>query len=318
MTFKKFPSIEQLHTIAREALKYGKAGDKTFISKVKLQGTNACVQIHPDGSVKAQKRSGMITPEHDNFDFAKWTEKNADWFKNIFLNFAKRMNGVVYVHGEWAGQGIQKSDAVSMCRRMFYIFMLEFPDGTTIIEQLPPFLESNPDVAWIPPYRYYDNVNFFDDLKMSKFVEQIENDITEISSIDPYIKLVHDIEGPGEGLVFYPIPFDPTLIFKVKTEAHMENKRKDLKIVSYTPETVKEIEDFADKYCTEPRYQQALTELGIRDTFSIKDTGRFIGWVCKDVYKECPSEAEFNGFTWKDVATIVTNKARYWFLKQVQ
>ncbi len=315
MTFKKFPSIEQLHTIAREALKYGKAGDKTYLSKVKLHGTNACVQVHPDGQVKAQKRSGMITPEHDNFDFAKWVDKNQQWFLDVFK---PRPQGVIYIHGEWAGQGIQKSDAVSKCRRMFYIFMIEFPDGSTIIDEKPPFLTSHEDVMWIPPYRYFDNVNFFDNVKMNKFVEQIESDIKEISVEDPYIKQVHNVSGEGEGFVFYTIPFDPTMIFKVKTEAHMENKRQDLKIVSYTPEQVKEIEDFADKYCTEVRYQQALTELGIRDTFSIKDTGKFIGWVCRDVYKECPSEAEFNGFVWKDVAAVVTNKARHWFLQKVK
>lgn len=325
--FKKLPSIEQLHTIAREALKYGKAGNIKYAAKIKLHGTNAAVIVTRDKRVLCQKRTGLITPEKDNFDFAKWVDKNKEYFLENFWN------GIAdtYVHGEWAGVGIQKSDAVSQCPKNFYIFMVEYvtpsmtPDTNDVVTRgflTEDEIDTHPEIKLIPIFKNYI-LNFFNKEVMDAFVEDVTKDIEFIGKIDPYIKAVHGVEGQGEGLVFYPmededIVGDTSLMFKLKTEAHMENKRIDKVVVSYTPEQVKEIEDLADKYCTEVRYNQALTELGIRDTFSIKDTGKFIGWVCRDVYKECPAETEFNGFLWKDLAAVVTQKARHWFLTQVK
>ena len=42
----------------------------------KIDGTNACVVVTPDGTVLAQSRSRFITPEDDNFGFAAWVQAN--------------------------------------------------------------------------------------------------------------------------------------------------------------------------------------------------------------------------------------------------
>jgi len=138
-----------------------------------------------------------------------------------------------------------------------------------------------------------------------------------METCDPYVSRVYRITGVGEGFVFYPIPFDERMMFKIKTSHHMENKRIDKEIISFTPEQVKELEDFASKYATEPRFKQALTELGISDTFTIKNIGPFIGWVAKDVHKECQAELEVSGLEWKDVASVVTRIGKQWFLTKL-
>ena len=77
----------------------------------KLDGTNACVVVvdplendpHGDGpedlQVFAQSRNRLITPESDNFGFARWVKENGDTLRQL---------GPGYHYGEWWGKGIQR------------------------------------------------------------------------------------------------------------------------------------------------------------------------------------------------------------------
>lgn len=66
----------------------------------KIDGTNACIVIY-NGQVKAQSRKRMITPDDDNFGFAKWVYDNAGVLMDTL--------GFGYHYGEWFGEGIQKN-----------------------------------------------------------------------------------------------------------------------------------------------------------------------------------------------------------------
>jgi len=65
----------------------------------KIDGTNACVAIHNDGTYHCQSRSRIITPENDNFGFATWVSNNESEVLKL---------GPGYHYGEWAGLGIQR------------------------------------------------------------------------------------------------------------------------------------------------------------------------------------------------------------------
>lgn len=65
----------------------------------KIDGTNACVVVDEDGTVSAQSRKRVITPEDDNFGFAAWVRDNADELRTL---------GPGYHFGEWYGKGIQR------------------------------------------------------------------------------------------------------------------------------------------------------------------------------------------------------------------
>lgn len=52
--------------------------------------------------VRAQSRKRIITPDNDNFGFAKWVWENADGLANLL--------GYGYHYGEWYGEGIQGND----------------------------------------------------------------------------------------------------------------------------------------------------------------------------------------------------------------
>lgn len=67
----------------------------------KLDGTNACVVVTEDGDVYAQSRKRLITPNDDNFGFAKWVYNYATTLRELL--------GVGFHYGEWYGSGIQRS-----------------------------------------------------------------------------------------------------------------------------------------------------------------------------------------------------------------
>ena len=66
----------------------------------KLDGTNACVIIIEGKLVGVQSRTRLITPENDNYGFAKWTHENKESLEKL---------GDGYHYGEWYGEGIQKN-----------------------------------------------------------------------------------------------------------------------------------------------------------------------------------------------------------------
>lgn len=103
MEFKAWPKILRLEN------------KRSPIFTEKIDGTNACIVIsftEPDKntiasnltevgliSMWAQSRSRFITPDSDNFGFARWASNNATELFKL---------GEGYHYGEWWGLGIQR------------------------------------------------------------------------------------------------------------------------------------------------------------------------------------------------------------------
>jgi hypothetical protein len=66
----------------------------------KLDGTNGLVWVSDDSTiVRAGSRSRWITPQADNYGFARWVSENAHELCKL---------GPGYHYGEWWGSGIQR------------------------------------------------------------------------------------------------------------------------------------------------------------------------------------------------------------------
>ena len=65
----------------------------------KIDGTNAQVFVADDGTVLAGSRNRWITPDDDNFGFARWVAEHADELRQL---------GPGRHFGEWWGAGIQR------------------------------------------------------------------------------------------------------------------------------------------------------------------------------------------------------------------
>jgi hypothetical protein len=66
----------------------------------KIDGTNACITITDEGEFLVGSRTRWITPEDDNYGFAKWAHANR-------LELMKL--GLGQHFGEWWGLGIQRN-----------------------------------------------------------------------------------------------------------------------------------------------------------------------------------------------------------------
>lgn len=84
--FRAFPKVPRLFR------------DMTITEKI--DGTNGCIIVREDGSVGAQSRTRLITPQDDNFGFAAWVEANATMLAGVL--------GPGHHFGEWHGRGIQR------------------------------------------------------------------------------------------------------------------------------------------------------------------------------------------------------------------
>jgi len=86
LEFEAFPKIPRLY--------------RQCVITEKLDGTNACILIDDDGEIKAASRSRLITPQADNYGFAKWVEEHKTELSLL---------GPGRHFGEWWGLGIQRT-----------------------------------------------------------------------------------------------------------------------------------------------------------------------------------------------------------------
>lgn len=100
--FREFPKTPRLH--------------KPVIVTEKIDGTNAAVVITEDGRIGAQSRSRLITPENDNFGFARWVHENATELMQL---------GVGHHFGEWWGSGIQRGYGLPKGEKRFSLFNVD-------------------------------------------------------------------------------------------------------------------------------------------------------------------------------------------------
>lgn len=85
--------------------------NRAIVITEKIDGTNAQIAVGEDGSIRAGSRSRWITPQDDNYGFARWVAEHADELRDL---------GPGRHFGEWWGQGVQRN--YSQPRKRFSLF----------------------------------------------------------------------------------------------------------------------------------------------------------------------------------------------------
>jgi len=85
------PEFESFEKIARL--------NREVIITEKIDGTNAGIYVAEDNTVYASSRKRWITPEDDNYGFARWVKEHQTELVGL---------GIGMHWGEWWGQGIQR------------------------------------------------------------------------------------------------------------------------------------------------------------------------------------------------------------------
>ena len=97
MDFVEFPKIARLN--------------RDIIITEKIDGSNATLYIGEDGEFLTGSHHQWITPEKDNFGFARWAQQHKDELMVL---------GPGWFRGEWWGCGIQRG--YDMSERRFSLF----------------------------------------------------------------------------------------------------------------------------------------------------------------------------------------------------
>ncbi len=117
MEFRSFSEIKRLDSLYMEITQ-------------KIHGTNAQIVIYDSGDeyggitipgkleIKAGSRNRWLTPDNDNYDFAKFVEANKEALIEFF--------GIGIHYGEWAGPGINSGEGLK--ERTFVSFETELTD----------------------------------------------------------------------------------------------------------------------------------------------------------------------------------------------
>lgn len=100
ITFEEFPKIARLN--------------RDCIVSEKIDGTNAQIIINEYGEIAAASRSRLITPDDDNYGFAKWVQANKAELMAL---------GPGRHFGEWWGSGIQRK--YGLLEKRFSLFNAE-------------------------------------------------------------------------------------------------------------------------------------------------------------------------------------------------
>lgn len=100
MEFKPWPKVPRLNKVFNEC-----------IITEKVDGTNASILIQDGEIVRVGSRKRWITPEDDNFGFAKWVKNNNDELLKL---------GDGHHFGEWYGSSIQRGYGLK--ERKFTLF----------------------------------------------------------------------------------------------------------------------------------------------------------------------------------------------------
>jgi tRNA-binding EMAP/Myf-like protein len=316
---QRWTSIELLHNVCRSLQAVEATPQVTYRAKVKLDGTNAAVQIFPNGSVAAQSRTQVITPENDNMGFAQWVSQNLDFFAQL------ASADHITIFGEWCGKGVQSRAAISQIdRKVFVIFAIQIIAAgdkiarlEVVPERLSVLIPTHPDIYVLPFYGDAIDLDFGDKSQLTATMAKLNQMVEQVEEADPWVKDTFGIIGIGEGLVLYPqvdteverVAYTE-LLFKAKGLKHQVVKAKQP--VQISPELVKSIEEFVDFFVTPNRLEQGLTE-ACGGQCDMTQIGAFLKWFAMDVQKESVAELENAQLTWKDVSKAVNNAAKEWY-----
>ena len=304
--FKKFTSIGKFADTWIQMQKQ-EISTLTFRSKIKLHGTNAGVRIQ-DGEVAFQKRTDDVTVMSDNAGFASWAS-TVDWNTET--------DCVIY--GEWAGPGVQKSDAICLIpEKMFFVyavahgnFMITEP---SIISEFVPIHDRIKVLPWFDEPTTVSNVD-----EAKAFAETLDKKVQAIGDEDPYVKEMFDIPGAGEGLVVCPYVdaittveswLYNTFVFKVKSEAHLVQKTKSPNASVYI-EIPGSVFEFCDQFVTDNRCEQMVTE-HLNGSYAPQGIATFLKELQLDILKESKNEFAELGVDWKMVSKEISKRAVKW------
>lgn len=154
MDFVKFPKLYRLNG--------------PVIVTEKIDGTNACVVIE-NGEIYAQSRTRIITPQSDNFGFAKWVyEHKAQLIEKL---------GEGRHYGEWFGNGIQRGYGLKQKHFALFNTSVWRDDTGLLIDSLYKATQDGLNITVVPIL----HIGIFDTLKFAEVLARLKETGSQIA-----------------------------------------------------------------------------------------------------------------------------------------
>ena len=326
----KFPKIGGLHNVVK-TMDYRAEYDghyaepQNYRAKIKLHGANMAIRIGQDGKLTGQSRNQDL--ENDGYQFPLFIKEHAAFFSALVCP-----DHELVIFGEWAGPGIQRK--VSVCkieRKTFFVFaLMERTQDRRVFIFEPNDIEAiltrhaslPSQLRIIPWFAKTFTVDFADKPRLREQSAGFNEDVAQIDLCDPYIKSHFGLEGPGEGLVYFPLgKTDPEdfgrLAFKVKGERHSKGSGGEKKARIQTP-AAENVVAFVDMMVTPARVLQGAGELFGEGPYEKKGLGALIRWIIADVKSEGQDELEVSTIDWGDAMKVIPQKTREHYFAEIE
>lgn len=297
-----------------------------FKGTVKLHGTNAGVCYNDTDGVYVQSRNNAfgLDKGESHMGFTFFVKSKEQLFLNIF-NAVKDKYEIdttthtITVYGEWAGQGVQKTVAISELPKSFYLFGCKIskpsdPDFNAYWVDVSEYTFPETDNMWnIYEFETYEIEVDFDNpgIAQNKFVELVD----KVEKECPVAKHF-GVSGIGEGIVWISEYKGSRLLFKTKGEKHAgKSKVKTVKPVDEGK--LKLVSEIADKVTPTWRLNQMFNEVTRNgEDISRKHIGTYIKMVIKDVLDEDIDIIVDAGLNIKDISGKISGIAKDYFFEQ--
>jgi hypothetical protein len=270
---------------------------------VKLHGTNAGI-TKQDGKLICRSRTRIITPDDDNYGFARHVMQHEDILKAVLPNGAT-------IFGEWCGEGIQNGVGICSEQKLFVVFAMRVDDKWSALDELPKCEKAR-------VFNVSDFPKWTMEIDFAK-PEQSQNKLIKLTEIVEGrcpVAAEFGHEGIGEGIVWTPIDGcnDSRHWFKVKGEKHSTSKVKVLAAVDV--EKFARRDELVSSLVTNARLEQGLslhvTEFG--HSLDMKFIGDYLRWVFNDIVKEDADTIAASGFEIKDMGKPISDIAKRFYI----
>jgi len=343
----KFPSIEAFKNVKRNVewrAQFQGLDDKNepimdrlakmpkikFQGTVKLHGCNSGLIINPDNSFYCQSRERIISPQDDNYGFARFIHSLPnDVLENLYAYF--HTNNPVAIYGEWAGKGIQAGVGINNIERSWFIFAARIIDESDLDKedwQDIDILAGGGEDEVFNPNRIHviDEFPKYEieiDFERADFSVERLNELTlEVERSCPVAKQL-GFEGIGEGIVWSPVKSpeqkqfnSEKFWFKVKGDKHSSSNVK--KLANVDVEKLNNILEFIDISANEGRLNQGWEYLKeMKHPLEVASIGIFIKWVFNDILKEEKDVIEASGFKEKEIGGPIAKKSKQWYFSKL-
>lgn len=338
-----WPKIKSFSHVKREVDWFQSQAPVIYKAKVKLHGTNGGITIDKSG-VRAQSRNYILYDGGQGLNgFRDWVKLHREKWTRVLRNL-KDLQAIdddddtrMTVFGEWCGPGIHGGQcAVEKIPKLsFAVFgiVVQRQDDIASYYVLDPdeitnILQDDDDsfpadnvyvLPWYSPLEGSSPEELLVDFKqtsgsappLTDIVDRVNKLTADVDEVDPWVKTNFDIEGVGEGLVWFPLNMAsvPTYMFKSKGEKHVVVKTKSATV---DPATVAGVQAFVDLFVTENRLDQIAKDFNFLPT----ECGAFLKKFTADVIDESGPELEASGLTWKAVQKDVSRAAGNWFINK--